>query len=135
MYKLMCYGCLHEQVTVTGEVLVALEIQGSIKPRTLSKEGSSATCFQRTKDSTNEDLFANDDADLSAVRVYDMFLYTPGSLCISIEISILVSLSFYSSCQTLSHTISICLSVFITHFLSLPYSRSFVPNSHHSTSL
>jgi len=68
----MCYACLHEQVNVTGEVLVALEIQGSIKPRTLSK-GRSTTCFQRTKDSTSEDLFANDDADLSAVRVYGLF--------------------------------------------------------------
>ena len=59
---------------MTGEVLVALEIQGSIKPRTLSKTGSSTTCFQRTKDSTNEALFANEDADLSAVRVYGVFL-------------------------------------------------------------
>ena len=130
----MCYGCLHEQVNVTGEVLVALEIQGSIKPRTLSKKGSSTTCFQRTKDSTNEALFANDDADLSAVRVYGVLplllaLYVPHR---NLDLCVFVFLLFLLN--SLSLFLSVCL-FFITHFLSLPYSRTCVPNSHHSTSI
>ena len=106
---------------MTGEVLVALEIQGSIKPRTLSKKGSSTTCFQRTKDSTNEALFANDDADLSAVRVYGVLplllaLYVPHR---NLDLCVFVFLLFLLNSLSLFLSVCLFLSLIFSPFLTL----------------
>jgi hypothetical protein len=63
------YGCKLEQVT--GEILVALEIQGSLK----AHEGDSLN--QRRQDRA---VFGTDDANLAFVRVNAVWFITPGCL-------------------------------------------------------
>ena len=66
------YGCKLEQVT--GEIMVALEIQGSLKAN-VSKQGGSLN--QRRQDRAD---FGTDAADLTSVRVYAVWCITPGCL-------------------------------------------------------
>ena len=66
------YGC--KLVQVTGEILVALEIQGSLKAH-VSNEGGSLN--QRRQDRA---VFGTDDANLASVRVYAVWFITPGCL-------------------------------------------------------
>jgi hypothetical protein len=68
----MCYGCLHAQVT--GEVQVTLEIQGSIKERKDSRGNIHASASTWSQDAKRRDLFAQDNADLTTIRVHAVFL-------------------------------------------------------------
>jgi hypothetical protein len=71
IYTLICYGCLHEQVT--GEIKIALEIHGTFIDNQREK-GRGLTLFQ-LKQSDEQKIFGVDEADFSSIRVlYAVFL-------------------------------------------------------------
>ena len=59
---------------VTGEVQVTLEIQGSVKEKKDSCGNIHASESFWPQDAKRRDLFAQDNADLTAIRVYAVFL-------------------------------------------------------------
>jgi hypothetical protein len=69
IYTLICYGCLHEQVT--GEIKIALEIHGSFIDNQREK-GRGLTLFQ-LKQNDEQKIFGVDEADFSSIRVYAVF--------------------------------------------------------------